>query len=112
MMRKYVFFIIAATMALLASCKAPVTQSSGKENVAYLLFVSTGNRPNTTVDVTIDGETSFTAETVKAKKSGNKGTSYVVSVGKRTVKVTADGNVLYNKVVFLSPQETKKIMLP
>ncbi|MBP3467085.1 MAG: hypothetical protein J6K01_05680 [Paludibacteraceae bacterium] len=111
-MKKSILMIIAAALALLASCKYPVTQSSGKENIAYLIFVSVSNKPNSMVEVTVDGNTVFTAETVKEKKSNNKGTTYAVAPGKRTVRVTDNGNVLYDKVIFLSSQETKKILLP
>lgn len=99
---------------ILGSCKAnfPVAQQSGKDDVAYLLFVSTSNKSSETVDVTIDGNTSFEAKTVKAKKANRRGTSYAIGTGRRKIKVTKAGEVLYNKEIFVSTQETKIITLP
>lgn len=96
------------------SCKAnyPVAQESGKDDVAYLIFVSTSNAKDKDITVTIDGKTTFQARTVKSKKSNRRGTQYSVQTGKRQVKVMLDGQTLYDKYVFLSTQETKVITLP
>ena len=49
---------------------------------------------------------------VEAKDAHRKGTQYAVGIGTRSIKVTFDGKVLYEKKLFLSSQEVKKIMLP
>ena len=101
------------SMALFSSCKItyPVTQHSGKEDIAYLLFVSEGNK-SYDVEVIIDEGKAFSAETVKAKKADRKGDIYTVNTGKRKITVIRDGGKVYEKYIFLSPQETKKISLP
>lgn len=101
-----------AILLLFTGCKAnyPVTQESGMDDVAYLLFESSSNN-SYEIDVVIDDTTKFTAKTVKTKDANRKGTSYTVSTGKRKLVVTRKGVNLYEKYIFLSPQETKRITL-
>jgi len=110
---KYLLFAIAV---LLAGCKAnyPVAQQSGKEDMAYLVFVGPlktyGNGSNP-VQVDVDG-TKFDAKVVKPKTANRKGTQYGVATGRRNITVTFQGQVIYQKQLFLSSQETKIINLP
>lgn len=113
-MKKTLFIMLCAVAALFCGCKAnyPVAQQGGEDDVAYLLFVSTSDSRNKDVSVTVDGKTTFTARTVKSRKSNRRGTRYSVQTGKRHLKVTDGSRTLYERTVFLSPQETKKITLP
>lgn len=113
-MKKIALFLCAFAAFFMWSCKAnyPVAQESGKEDVAYLIFVSASNAGNKDVSVTVDGKTTFQARTVKSRKANRRGTQYSVQTGKRQVKVVSDGQTLYDKYVFLSSQETKVITLP
>lgn len=114
-MKKNILIGLAVLFTLLLSgCKAnyPVAQQTGKEDVAYLLFVSQKNNLKDPLSVQVDN-TTFEAKAVKAKKANRRGDAYTVATGRRklTVKDQA-GNVLYNKEVMLSAQETKQIILP
>ncbi len=114
-MKKTLFSLVfCAVLAALCGCKAnyPVAQQSGKDDIAYLIFVSASNSHNKDVEVFVDDKTRFTAQTVKSSKSNRRGTRYSVQTGKRKVKVVHGGKTLYDKYVFLSPQETKEITLP
>ncbi|MBQ6062786.1 MAG: hypothetical protein IJK42_03325 [Prevotella sp.] len=101
---------------LLIGCKAnyPVAQQSGKEDVAYLVFVGplktygNGSRP---VQVDVDG-TVFDAKVVKPKTANRKGIQYGVATGRRNVIVKFKGQTIYQKQLFLSSQETQIINLP
>lgn len=107
--------ILASIIAvmLLAGCRSyPVAQQSGKEDMAYLLFVSSDEYKNKTVDVKLDDNTTFEAKVVATKKAKRKGIAYGVSTGKRKIIVTNGGNTIYEKELFLSTQETKQITLP
>lgn len=99
---------------LLCGCRAhyPVAQQSGKDDVAYLLFVGNKKYAKKKVIVTLDGEKTFEAKVVKAKDSYRKGTSYAIATGRRIINVEYKGTSIYNKEVFVSAQETKKITLP
>lgn len=107
-------FILLALPLMLLSCKAnfPVAQESGKEDMAYLLFVSPGQYAGQDIQVTIDSGRPFTAKVVKAKKSNRRGTQYGIATGTRTLKVSCEGKVLYEKKIFVSTQEIKQIILP
>jgi len=110
------FISLIAIAALLVGCKAnyPVAQQSGKEDLAYLVFVGplqtygNGSKP---VQVDVDG-TKFDAKVVKPKTANRKGTQYGVATGRRNVTVTFNGQTIYQKQLFLSSQETKIINLP
>ncbi len=107
--------ILFALPLLLSGCRAnlPVAQESGKEDMAYLLFISPKEYTGKQVKVTIDNAQPFDAKVVKAKKSNRRGTQYGVGVGTRSLKVTDEaGRTLYDKKVFLSTQEVKQINLP
>lgn len=106
--------LILLIIPLLWGCKAnyPVAQQSGKEDMAYLLFVSPDIYAGKNVEVTIDGNEPFNAKVVKAKKSNRSGTQYGIGTGTHTLKVVHDGKTLYEKKIFTSTQEVKQIILP
>lgn len=110
---KKILTMLAIT-TLLTGCKAnfPVAQESGKEDMAYLLFVGQKQYGGKEVLVTIDDATPFTARVVKSKKSNRRGTQYGIATGTRDIKVTSDGKTIYQKKIFVSTQEVKQIVLP
>ena len=115
-MKSKIIFSLIAISFLLIGCKAnyPVAQQSGKEDMAYLVFVGplktygNGSKP---VQVTVDG-TTFDAKVVKPKTANRKGTQYGVATGRRNIIVKFNGQTIYQKQLFLSSQETKIINLP
>ena len=115
-MKRLVLLTISLAALLLVACKSsyPVAMQTGKEDMAYLVFVGSldkygnGKYP---VQVDIDG-TQFDAKVVKPKVANRKGYQYGVGIGNRHLKVTFRGKTVYEKQVFLSTQETKVINLP
>ncbi|MBQ5729072.1 MAG: hypothetical protein IIV54_01625 [Bacteroidaceae bacterium] len=106
------FLVLLTLPFLLLGCaNYPVAQQGGKEDIAYLLFVSSGQYANQEVQVQIDGVPSFSAKVVKQKKSHAKGTQYGVATGARHIKVVSGGKVVYQKKLLLSTQEVKQIIL-
>lgn len=114
MKQKNLFMLCMIIIALcVTSCKLGVySHSGGKSDQAYLLFVSSDIYSGETVQVTIDGKTKFDAKVVKDKRSKVYGELYAIATGSRKIKVEKDGKVLYEKEIFASTQETKKIVLP
>ncbi|MBR4130604.1 MAG: hypothetical protein IKU02_06745 [Bacteroidaceae bacterium] len=115
-MKNKIFFPLIAIASLLVACKAnyPVAQQSGKEDMAYLVFVGplkTYRNGLKTVQVNVDG-TTFDAKVVKPKTANRKGTQYGVATGRRNITVMFEGQTVYQKQLFLSSQETKIINLP
>ncbi len=106
--------MLFALPLILFSCKAnfPVAQQSGKEDMAYLLFISSDQYADKEVEVTIDDAKPFFAKVVKQKKSNRRGSQYGISTGARSLKVSYEGRILYQKKIFVSTQEVKQIVLP
>ncbi len=114
-MKKIAIIMVCLVAVLLAGCRAnmPVAQQSGKEDVAFLLFISqNGAYHEQNLIVSVDNQT-YTAQAIRSKDSDRKGSQYTAPTGTHqlTVKNSA-GEVLYSKKVFLSAQEVKSIMLP
>lgn len=107
-------FMLFAIPLLLMGCRAhlPVAQESGKEDIAYLLFVSSNQYAGKDVQVKIDNNSPFTAKVVKEKKASRRGSQYGISTGTRTITVSFDGKNIYQKKIFVSTQEVKQIILP
>ena len=98
-MKTKIIFSMIAVVCLLIGCKAnyPVAQQSGKEDMAYLVFVGplqtygNGSKP---VQVDVDG-TKFDAKVVKPKTANRKGTQYGVATGRRNITVKFEGQTVY-----------------
>lgn len=115
-MKAKILLLTMAVASILVGCKSsfPVAQQSGKEDMAYLVFVGprqtygNGSKP---VQVDVDGKL-FDAKVVKPKTANRKGIQYGVATGRRNVTVKFKGQTIYQKQLFLSSQETKIITLP
>lgn len=115
-MKKNLLFALLAITCFLVGCKTsfPVAQQTGKEDMAYLVFVGprqTYGNGSKLVQVDVDG-TKFDAKVVKPKIANRKGTQYGVATGNRQITVKFNGETIYSKRLFLSSQETKVINLP
>lgn len=113
-MKTKVLFSMLVAVCLLVACKSsmPVAQQSGKEDMAYLVFVGPSSTYGSKqVQVDVDGVV-FNAKVVKPKVANRKGTQYGVATGRRNINVTFNGRTIYSKQLFLSSQETKTITLP
>lgn len=113
-MKKQIVRLMCAFIlpVLFTACKAPIAQQSGKEDIAYLLFVSPNEYAGKKVTVILDDQAPFTAKVVKEKSSKRKGTQYGIKTGTRNIKVTSGNKILYQKKIFVSTQEVKQIILP
>lgn len=94
------------------SCDVTSSTVSGIENRSYLIFMAADKRdfPNG-VEVSLDDSTKFDAEVHKNISRVRNLLKYGVSSGKHKIKVAKDGNLLYEKLIFVSPGQTKKIIL-
>ncbi len=110
---KNVFYLLIIPL-FLTGCRAhfPVAQESGKEDMAFLLFVSGKEYAGKTVQVKVDDASPFEAKVVKERKSNRRGVQYGISVGTKLLTVSYEGKVLYQKKIFVSTQEVKQIILP
>ena len=109
-MKKIFFILILST--IITSCGGIKTLSSGLDNEAFLEFVGKPNDYDGGLEVTVDDKTNFVAEVNKNKSTKTKGLVYAISTGTHTVSVSYKNKLLYKKQIFISSQETKKIILP
>lgn len=105
-------FTVACCCLLLTGCKVGnVAVSQGLADQSYLYFVSV-NKYSQPVKVMLDNSIAFDATVVRERKATVKGNTYAVSTGKHRVSVSYQGKTIWEREVFLSTQETKKIILP
>ena len=113
-MKKNIYITIAsiAFMLFASSCHQVRTYSSGLSNDGLLEFVGNPSSYKGGVDVTIDGKNKFKAIVKKDNAESAKGNVYTITKGTHLLNVSYNGVAIFNKKLFVSPQETKKIELP
>lgn len=109
-MKKILFFTILTT--LLIGCDITKTLSRGIENQAFLLIVGTPSKYPKGVEVVLDDKTIFNAEVQKNSAKVKHLRLYGISSGKHKVSISKNNNSIYEKIIFVSSQQTKKIVLP
>jgi len=109
---KKILFIVAIGLAFLTSCTGVKTVATGLENETFLEFLGNPSNYKGGVDVNIDDKITFKAEVNKDHADRPKGSVYAISTGTHTVTVSYNSKVVYKKQIFVSAQETKKILLP
>jgi len=110
-MKKLVFGIFLGSL-FLSSCTGVKTTSIGLENEAYLEFIGKPGQYPGGVNVVIDEKRTFIGEVNRDHADRPKGKVYAVSTGNHSISVSYSNVTLINKTIFVSSQETKKIMLP
>ena len=121
---KNLFFLLVMTSLVLASCgttgEGLLSTARGLENESFLEFVGNASNYRGGVDVNIDGKVTFKAKVHNENEGYNfkkaeidrfKGEIYVISTGTHTIIVSYKGRIIYKKQIFISAQETKKIIL-
>ena len=109
-MKKILFLTIITTF--LIGCDVTKTISRGIENQAFLLIVGTpSNYPNGIV-VVIDEKTKFNAEVQKNRDKVKHLRLYGISTGKHKVSILKNNKNIYEQIIFITSQQTKKIILP
>tara|TARA_B100000780_G_scaffold248993_1_gene194548 strand:- start:1098 stop:1442 length:345 start_codon:yes stop_codon:yes gene_type:complete len=111
--------IILLTISLLfvTSCDSTKSIASGVENQAFLIFygpAETHNKYPDGVEVILDGKTRFNAvvhKNVSSTLYKNK-RMYGISTGRHDISIKHNNKLLYTKQIFITSQQTKKIVLP
>lgn len=109
---KKILFVIATSLLFITGCTGVKTVTSGLENESFLEFIGNPDSYKGGVDVNIDDKSTFKAEVNKDYANRPKGKVYAISTGTHVVTVTYNNVVIFKKKIFVSAQETKKIMLP
>lgn len=109
-MKKILFITILTS--LLIGCGITKTESRGIENQAFLLIIGTPSKYPKGVKVVIDDKTIFNTEVQKNRDKVKHLKLYGISSGKHKVSISKNNKRIYEKIIFLSSQQTKKIILP
>jgi archaellum component FlaG (FlaF/FlaG flagellin family) len=115
-MKKTALIFTAMIAMALSSCGPHMykTQSSGKDNISYVIVVADNNmhynKSAMNVDVIVDGE-AYPYDNLYKIKAKRKAHPIIIEPGKHNIKVVVNGEVFTDENVFLSLQETKMIVL-
>lgn len=109
---KNIISLIAITLFLISGCTGVKSVSSGLENEAFLRIMGDRSKYSKEVTVSIDDEIEFQAEVSKLHSNRPKGEVYAISTGSHVVSVSFNGELVFRKKIFVSSQETRKIILP
>jgi hypothetical protein len=109
---KKIYLILTLAIIVIYGCGGIKTLSTGLDNEAFLEFVGKPNDYEGGLSVSVDEKTTFVAEVNKDKATKTKGRVYAISTGIHNVSVSYKNKLLYKKQIFISSQETKKIILP
>jgi hypothetical protein len=96
----------------ITGCAGLKTTASGLENQSYIKLIGNSNQYWGGVSLVIDDNEPINAKVTKDNASYPKGTVYAISTGKHVVKVISKDKIIYQKQIFISNQETRKIILP
>lgn len=115
-MKKYILILstVIITVGMFTSCSVGrTTETKALENQAYLQFLrGTTEKYSDGVTIYLDNEPPFKAKVNKVKSTTVKGNVYVIYSGKRHLRVEYKGDVIYDKDIFLSSQESRVVQLP
>lgn len=106
------YLVLVVLNFILNSCGGTKTSFQGLASESYLEFIGNPNDYSTGVDVIIDDKPSFSAKVYKDKIGRMRGEIYAIKTGRHTLKVKYQNQIIYNKEIFISSQESKKIVLP
>lgn len=110
---KKICSIISIISLFLVSCRTtmPEASSGGKEDVAYFVVASAHDNIGKPVMVYIDDLTAEYVKPINQKNTNNPKSAYQIRPGKRKIKIMRNNAVLFDRFVFVSPQETKTITI-
>ncbi|MDR2064684.1 MAG: lipoprotein [Prevotellaceae bacterium] len=109
---KKILLVAITSLFLLSGCTGVRTLSKGLENEAFLEFVGTPQKYIGGITVTVDDNNTFNAKVKKQHTDRPKGKVYAISTGKHSISVAYKNQIIYQKQIFISAQETKQIILP
>lgn len=104
--------ILAIGLVLFTGCTGIKTVSRGLENESFVEFIGNPTKYSDGVDVSIDDKINFTAAVSRNHASSIKGKIYAIPTGQHIISISYKKNLIVQKQIFLSAQETKQIVLP
>jgi bacillopeptidase F (M6 metalloprotease family) len=109
---KKVLYVMTISLMVLVGCKGVKTLSTGLENESYLLFIGKPGNYSNGLDVNIDGKTMFKAKVNKDQFKPSRDRIYGITTGSHAITVLYNDKIIFKEQIFVSTQETRKIVLP
>ena len=109
---KKLHFLIVVLLLILNSCGGTKTSFQGLASECYIEFLGNPRTYSDGVDVIVDDKPSFRAKVYKDKIGRMSGEIYSITTGRHTLKVKYQNQIIFNKEIFISTLESKKIILP
>ncbi|MBM3418689.1 MAG: hypothetical protein FJY17_07200 [Bacteroidetes bacterium] len=110
-MNKLIFSYLISSLIFLG-CTGVKTTSYSLESEAFLEFIGNPYLYDGGIDIQLDHKFKFKAVVNKENADRPKGTVYSISPGNHLISVSHNGKMVYQKQVYISYQETKRIILP
>jgi hypothetical protein len=110
MMKKIIALGILAVF--ISSCGGIKTSSQGISNDAFLEFIGNQSEYSEGVEVIIDNNTPFNAQVKKPNYNGFRKKVYALSKGTHEITVSHKNKIILKQRIFISINETKKLVLP
>ena len=118
-MKKIAIYFISLALIFSLSCAGSRTIVNQVTDASFLIFygkksMSTDNFGyfvENTYEAKIDDVVTFNIELSKKRKDSFLSKVYQVTPGKHTIKVIKNGELIINKVIFISNQETMQFEL-
>lgn len=106
------FFTYLISSVIFLGCTGVKTTSHGLEKTGLLEFIGNPSLYDGGVDIQLDNKLKFKAVVNKKNTDRPKGTVYSISPGNHLITVSYNGEIVFQKQVYISYQETKMIVLP
>lgn len=106
----YIIKLIFIGLIFFSSCTGLKSTTSGLNNEAFIEIIGKPSRFSGGVDVKIDDKLNFKAQ-VKKDKDIAKGSVYAIASGNHSIEISYNGKIIFKKQIFVSSQETRKIVL-
>lgn len=101
------------TMLAIVSCAPIKSTSQGLENESFIQILGDKKKYDEGIKIQIDGvKVDFDVEKLRLKPK-HKESIITISAGKHKIEITNNANqIIYNRLIFTSSQETKTVKLP
>lgn len=109
---KYLFISLLALLMVSCSPHQYKTMSSGKDDVSFVIILTEGGSYSQGVNLIVDDNQTHAVNKVYKQKMQRKAPVFKVSPGKHNLKITQNGNTIFDQNVVIGLQETRKIVLP
>lgn len=105
--------LLFVSMIMLSNCTTVRTSSSGMDNMAYIVLVSANSEAYPSpLDISIGESMQFKAIVLDERKRVPQDAIVTFPAGQYMVVVRQGDRVLYNQVIRLDIQQTRRIQLP